>query len=59
MHYEIVSVWKKNIILLKSIRCFQDNSIDELLQKINSPKPYKIDENISNKTKIVNSIYNI
>ena len=58
MHYEIVSVWKKNIILLKSIRCFQDNSIDELLQKINSPKPYKIDENISNKTKIVNSIFN-
>ena len=50
---------EKNIILLKSIRCFQDNSIDELLQKINSPKPYKIDENISNKLKIVNSIYNI
>ena len=73
-HYEIVSTWKKYMILLKSIRCYQDNTIDELLQKINSPMPYILDENDENdendeidendeniweKIKIVNSIDNI
>jgi hypothetical protein len=57
-HYEIVSAWKKYMILLKSIRCYQDNTIDELLQKINSPVPYIQDENIWEKIKIVNSIVN-